>query len=63
MTTRFTRQVDARWLPGWSAPPGASFKNLPGEVVPDPNGNRAERRRARKLGITRPRVEECVCDE
>lgn len=64
MTTKFRRQVGARWLPGWSAPPGASFANLPGQVTPDLEGNRAERRRARKLGVTRrPVVQECGHDE
>jgi hypothetical protein len=59
MTTKFMRQVDARWLPGWSAPPDAWFANLSGRVDPNPNGNRAERRRAKKLGITHWTFDEC----
>ncbi len=44
--------IDARFLPGWSKPPGLDLNLDPNHQSADPNGNRAQRRRAKKLGIT-----------
>jgi hypothetical protein len=49
---RYARtNADARYLPGWSKPPGCDINPDPNQQSANPNGNRAQRRRAKKLRI------------
>lgn len=46
------RTYKPRYAASGILPPGADLDHDPRRVSPDPNGNRAARRRAAKLGIT-----------
>lgn len=43
--------ASARYLPGWSKPPNTDIDDDPNQASADPNGNRAQRRKAKKLGV------------
>ncbi|MFI7608840.1 hypothetical protein ACIBTV_27520 [Micromonospora sp. NPDC049366] len=47
---RQSRKV--RFAPSGMTPPGANLDNDPRRVSPDPNGSRAQRRLAKRQGIT-----------
>lgn len=51
MTKGSPRTFLPRYAAGWSMPQNNDLDKAPHEESADPRGNRAERRRAKKLGI------------